>query len=158
MISCRQSSEATHSVGWVQKGPLFPSTLSLQQFHVLSRIIQSDNRDTQPARWWNDKLAGIRKERWVECPPLMYNPGPEVSVDEHLAPSDVAVPSSSTCQANQASVESRSRQHVMLGASYAWNMQVYTGNPIDGRPEKKAWHACYAGHDRWSQGPQYYMW
>ena len=46
------NNEATHSVGCrVQKGPIFQSTLSLQQFHVLSRIIRFDNRDTRPASW-----------------------------------------------------------------------------------------------------------
>lgn len=41
-----------------------------------------DSRDARPVCWWNDKLAAIRNiwDRWVEHLPLMYNPGPEVSI------------------------------------------------------------------------------
>ncbi|CAJ1051686.1 piggyBac transposable element-derived protein 4-like [Xyrichtys novacula] len=54
----------------------------------LTRIIRFDNHDTRPVRWRNDKLAIIRDiwDRWVERLPLMYSPGPEVTVDERLVP------------------------------------------------------------------------
>ena len=77
----RSNNEATKSLWDAESGrPIFRSTMSLQQFHVLSRVIRLDDRATQPFRWRDDKLAAIRNvwDRWVEPLPLMYNPGPEV--------------------------------------------------------------------------------
>ena len=85
----RSNNEATKSLWDAESGrPIFRSTMSLQQFHVLSRIIRFDDRATRPFRWRDDKLAAIRNvwDRWVERLPLMYNPGPEVTVDERLVP------------------------------------------------------------------------
>ncbi|TWW76230.1 hypothetical protein D4764_13G0008920 [Takifugu flavidus] len=55
--------------------------MSLQTFRMISRVLRFDNRDTR-AR--SDKLAPIRDvwERWTQLLPLMFNPGPEVTVDE----------------------------------------------------------------------------
>lgn len=62
---------------------IFRATMSLQTFQMISRVLRFDNRDTR-AR--SDKLAPIRDvwERWVQLLPLMFNPGPEVTVDERL--------------------------------------------------------------------------
>lgn len=135
----RSNNEATQSLWDAESGrPIFRSTMSLQQFHVLSRIIRFDNRDTRPVRWRNDKLAAIRNvwDRWVERLPLMYNPGPEVTVDERL------VPFRGRCPFKQYIPSKPGKYGIKIWAacdaksSYAWNMQVYTGKPLTGRPEK----------------------
>ena len=56
---------------------LFHATLSLENLHIISRIIRFDNRDTRPARRQRDKLAAIRSvwDKWVDSLPLFYNPG-----------------------------------------------------------------------------------
>ncbi|XP_024151020.1 piggyBac transposable element-derived protein 4-like [Oryzias melastigma] len=135
----RSNDEATKSLWDEESGrPIFRATMSLQQFHVISRIIRFDNRDTRSIRWRNDKLAAIRNiwDKWVERLPLMYNPGPEVTVDERLvtfrgrSSFKVYIPSKpgkygikiwAACDAK---------------SSYAWNMQVYMGKPSTGRAEK----------------------
>ncbi|KAL6487781.1 hypothetical protein MHYP_G00044070 [Metynnis hypsauchen] len=50
--------------------------------------VEPEIEDTRHVRWRNDKLAAIRKiwDMWVERLPLMYNPGPEVTVDKRLVP------------------------------------------------------------------------
>ena len=47
---------------------------------MISRVLRLDNGDTR-AR--SDKPAPIRDvwDRWVQLLPLMFNPGPEVTVD-----------------------------------------------------------------------------
>ncbi|XP_071315182.1 piggyBac transposable element-derived protein 4-like [Trachinotus anak] len=135
----RSNNEATKSLWDAESGrPIFRATMSLQQFHVLSRIIGFDNRDTQPVRWRNDKLAAIRNiwDTWVERLSLMYNPGPEVIVDERLVPVrgrcsfKVYIPSKPGKYGIKiwAACDARS--------SYAWNMQVNMGKPSTGRAEK----------------------
>lgn len=135
----RSNHEATMSLWDAESGrPIFRATMSLGQFHMISRVIRFDNRDTRPARWRNDKLAAIRVvwDRWVERLPLMYNPGPEVTVDERL------VPFRGRCPFKQYIPSKPGKYGIKIWAacdsksSYAWNMQIYTGKPADGRPEK----------------------
>ncbi|GLD62741.1 piggyBac transposable element-derived protein 4-like protein [Lates japonicus] len=103
---------------------------------TLSRVIRFDNRDTRPGHRQHDKLAAIREvwDKWVEGLPRIYNPSPDVTVDERLVafrgpfkqympskPSKYGIKIWTTCDAR---------------TSYAWKMQVYTGKPADGVPEK----------------------
>lgn len=104
----------------------------------ISHFLRFDDRETRASRWERDKLAAIRTvwEKWVERLPLLYNLGPNVTVDERLVafrgrcPFRQEVPSKlikygikiwAACDAN---------------SSYALNMQVYTGKPVGGAPEK----------------------
>ena len=67
----------------------------------------------------------------------MYNPGPEVTVDARL------VPFRGRCPFKQYIPSKPGKYGIKIWAacdarsSYAWNMQVYTGKPVTGRPEKK---------------------
>lgn len=65
---------------------IFRATMSLGTFHIFSRVIRFDNHDTRAGRRERDKLAAIRTvwDKWVERLPLLYNPGPNVTVDERL--------------------------------------------------------------------------
>jgi hypothetical protein len=74
----RSSGEPTESL-WdaeTDREP-FHATMSLENLHIISRIIRFDNRDTRPARQQRDKLAAIRSvwDKWVDSLPLFYNPG-----------------------------------------------------------------------------------
>ncbi|KAG7470514.1 hypothetical protein MATL_G00114660 [Megalops atlanticus] len=135
----RSNNEDTEGLWDAESGrPVFRSTMSLKQFHVSSRFIRFDNQETRPARWANDKLAAIRNvwDKWVERLPMMYNPGPEVTVDERL------VPFRGRCPFKQYLPSKPGKYGIKIWAacdarsSYAWNLQVYTGKPADGRPEK----------------------
>ncbi|KAL3983487.1 M-phase phosphoprotein 8 [Sarotherodon galilaeus] len=135
----RSNNEALKSLWDTEFGrPIFRATMSLQQFHVLSRIIRFDDRDTRPVHWRNEKLAAIRNiwDRWVWRLPLMYNPGPKVTVDERLVPFRgrcsfrVYIPSKPGKFGIKIWVACYAR------SSYAWNMQVYTGKPSTGREEE----------------------
>lgn len=61
---------------------------SLYMFCTISAVLRFDNHETRPARRDTDKLAAIRDvwDKWVEWLPLMYNPGPDATVDERLVP------------------------------------------------------------------------
>ena len=67
---------------------IFHATMPLKVFHTFSRMPRFDNRESRPARRVRDKLEDIREvwEKWVEHLPYLYNPGPEVTVDEQLVP------------------------------------------------------------------------
>ena len=58
--------------------------MSLETFHIFSRVIRYDNRETKAGRRERDKLAAVRTlwDKWVEQLSLLYNPGPNITVDE----------------------------------------------------------------------------
>ena len=85
----RSRGEAASSLWNAETGrPIFRATMSLEMFRTISAVLRFDNRETRPARCVTDKLAAIRDvwDKWVEQLPLMYNPSPEVTVDERLVP------------------------------------------------------------------------
>ncbi|CAJ1059672.1 activating transcription factor 7-interacting protein 1 isoform X3, partial [Xyrichtys novacula] len=95
----RSRGEAASSLWNDETGrPIFRATMSLGKFHTISAVLRFDDRETRPALRIADKLAAIRDvwDKWVQQLPLMYNPGPDVTVDERL----VAVLFVSICQAN----------------------------------------------------------
>lgn len=83
----RSCNQATASLWDGESGcSIFRATMSLQTFHVFSGVLHFDSKETRVARRVNDKLAAIRDVwyKWVEKLQFMYNPGPEVIVDEWL--------------------------------------------------------------------------
>ena len=135
----RSCNESTSSLWDAESGQtIFRATMSLQTFHVLSQVIRFDNRDTRPGRRQHDKLAAIREvwDKWVERLPLIYNPSPDITVDERL------VVFRGRCPFKQYMPSKPSKYGIKIWAacdartSYAWNMQVYTGKSADGVPEK----------------------
>ena len=131
--------EATASLWDEEYGrPIFRATMSLEKFHMISRVIRFDNRDTRAGRRERDKLAAIRDvwDKWVKSLPLMYNPGPYVTVDERL------VPFRGRCPFRQYMPNKPGKYGIKIWAacdaksSYAWNMQVYTGKQPGGASEK----------------------
>ena len=136
----RPNNEATKTLWDAESGrTIFRSTMSLQQFHILSRVIRFDDRATRPFRWRDDKLAAIRNvwDRWVERLPLMYNPGPEVTVDERLVPYRGRRPFKQYIPSKPGKYGIKIWAACDARSSYAWNMQVYSVKPVTGRPEKK---------------------
>lgn len=132
----RSCNEATDSLWNASTGRnIFRATMSLQRFQTISRVIRFDNRDT---RVRSDKLSPIRDvwEKWVALLPLMFNPGPEVTVDERL------VPFRGKCPFCQYMPNKPGKYGIKIWAacdarnSYAWNMQIYTGKAASGIPEK----------------------
>ncbi|KAL4008155.1 hypothetical protein ACER0C_002007 [Sarotherodon galilaeus] len=131
----RSNDEATKGLWDAESGrPIFRATMSLEQLRVLSRIIRFDNRDTRQ----NDKLAAIRNiwDRWVERLPLMYNPGPEVTIDECLVPFRGHCPFKVYLPSNPGKCGIKVWVACDARSSYAWNMQVYTGKPSSGGAEE----------------------
>ncbi|XP_068435159.1 piggyBac transposable element-derived protein 4-like [Clinocottus analis] len=132
----RSCNEATDSLWDASTGRnIFRATMSLQTFQMISRVLRFDNRDTRER---SDKLAPIRDvwERWVQLLPLMFNPGPEVTVHERL------VPFSGKCPFRQCIPSEPGKDGIKIWAacdaktSYAWNLQIYTGKAASGIPEK----------------------
>lgn len=87
--------------------------MSQEKFHIISWLIRFDDRETRPSWRERDKLAAIRDlwDKWEEILPRLYNPGPHITVDEYLVP-------------------------FRGWSSYAWKMQIYTGKPSGGAPER----------------------
>lgn len=65
---------------------IFQATMSVETFHIFSRVILFDNQETRASRWQQDKLSVIRTvwDSWTEQLLLLYDPGPNVTVDERL--------------------------------------------------------------------------
>ncbi|XP_051765775.1 piggyBac transposable element-derived protein 4 isoform X4 [Ctenopharyngodon idella] len=117
---------------------IFRATMPLKTFNMMSRVFCFYKRVAGPGREKHDKLAPVREiwEKWVERLPLMYNPGPNVTVDECL------VPFRGRCPFKQYMPSKPSKYGIKIWAacdarsSYAWNMQIYTGKAADRKPEK----------------------
>lgn len=82
----RSRGEAAASLWDAESG--HRATMPLKRFHTYSRLLRFDDRALRPARRASDKLAAIREvwDEWVKRLPLLYNPGPDVKVDEQLVP------------------------------------------------------------------------
>ncbi|XP_042609958.1 piggyBac transposable element-derived protein 4-like, partial [Cyprinus carpio] len=135
----RSNNEALSSLWEAETGrAIFCAVMTLKRFKTLSRVIRFDDRATRPARRETDKLAPIRDlwDLWVERLPLMFNPGSDVTVDECL------VPFRGRCSFKQYMPSKPAKYGLKIWAacdartSYAWNMQVYTGKPRGGQPER----------------------
>ncbi|XP_033960769.1 piggyBac transposable element-derived protein 4-like [Pseudochaenichthys georgianus] len=135
----RSRGESTESLWDAETGrAIFRATMSLETFHILSRIVRFDDRETRPARRRRDKLAAIRTvwDKWVQRLPSLYNPGLNVTVDERL------VGFRGRCPFRQYIPSKPARYGIKIWtacdavSSYAWNMQMYTGKPEGGVPEK----------------------
>uniref|UniRef100_A0A3B3RN32 PiggyBac transposable element-derived protein domain-containing protein n=1 Tax=Paramormyrops kingsleyae TaxID=1676925 RepID=A0A3B3RN32_9TELE len=132
----RSSNEATESLWDTSTGRnIFRATMSLQTFQMITRVLRFHNRDTKAK---SDKLAPIRDvwEGWVKRLSLMFNPGPEVTVDERF------VPFRGRCPFRQYMPSKPGKYGIKIWAvcdaktSFAWNLQIYTGKPASGIPEK----------------------
>ncbi|KAI7802694.1 putative piggyBac transposable element-derived protein 4-like, partial [Triplophysa rosa] len=135
----KSNGESTSSLWNAETGrAIFPATMSLESFHIISQIIRFDDKRTRLQRRELDKLAPIRElwDKWVERLPLLYNPGLNVTVDERL------VPFRGSCPFRQYMPNKPAKYGIKIWAacdaqsSYACNMQVYTGKPSGGAPER----------------------
>ncbi|XP_067253523.1 piggyBac transposable element-derived protein 4-like [Chanodichthys erythropterus] len=117
---------------------IFRATMPLKTFKMMLRVFYFYKRGAGSGRQKRDKLAPVRDiwEKWVKRLPLMYNPGPNVTVDECL------VPFRGRCPFKQYMPSKPSKYGIKIWAacdsrsSYAWNMQIYTGKAADRKPEK----------------------
>ncbi|XP_027020195.2 M-phase phosphoprotein 8 isoform X2 [Tachysurus fulvidraco] len=135
----KSSKEVTSSLWHAQTGrAIFCATMPLKTFNLISRVICFDDHNTRSARRAIDKLAAIRQvwDKWVCRLQRMYNPGTDVTVDKCL------VTFKGRCGFKHYMANKPGSYGIKIWVvcdsqtSYAWNMQVYTGNPVDGQPEK----------------------
>ncbi|XP_036842833.1 uncharacterized protein LOC118965935 [Oncorhynchus mykiss] len=112
--------------------------MPLKLFHTYSRLLRFVDRESRPTRCVTDKLAAIRGvwDKWVERLPVLYNPGPDVTVDEQLVPFRGRCPFRQNMPSKPAKYGIKSWVACDANSSYAWKMQVYTGKPTSGGPEK----------------------
>ncbi|XP_055370100.1 nucleolin-like [Betta splendens] len=131
----RSRGEAVASLWDAESGrAIFRATMSLKVFHAYSKLLRFDDRQTRPARRATDKLAAVREvwDAWVERLPSLYDPGPNVTVDEQL------VPFRGRCSFRQYMPSKPAKYGLKFWvacdakSSYAWKMQLYTGKPGGG--------------------------
>lgn len=85
----RSRGEAAASLWDAESGrSIFRATMPLKAFYAYSTLLRFDDRETRAQRRSSDKLAAVRElwDRWADRLPYMYNPGPDVTVDEQLVP------------------------------------------------------------------------
>ncbi|XP_005753281.1 piggyBac transposable element-derived protein 4-like [Pundamilia nyererei] len=136
----RSRGEACESLWDAESGrSVFRATMPLKTFRVYSNVLRFDDRETREAREARrrndrgqyDKLAPVRAvwDEWCRRLPLMYRPGPEVTVDERL------VPFRGRCPFRQYMPSKPARYGIKIWvacdarSSYAWKMQMYAGKP-----------------------------
>ncbi|XP_046872053.1 piggyBac transposable element-derived protein 4-like, partial [Hypomesus transpacificus] len=131
--------EAAASLWDAQSGrAIFRATMQLKVFYTYSTSIRFDDRGTRAARRATDKLAAIREvwDMWVERLPRLYDPGPEVTVDEQLVAFRGRCPFRQYMPSKPAKYGIKSWVTCDAKSSYATKMQVYTGKSSDGAPER----------------------
>ncbi|XP_067115864.1 piggyBac transposable element-derived protein 4-like [Osmerus mordax] len=131
--------EAAASLWDAQSGRvIFRATMPLKLFYTYSSTLRFDDRGTRAARRATDKLAAIREvwDMWVERLPRLYDPGPEVTVDEQLVAFRGRCPFRQYMPSKPAKYGIKSWVACDAKSSYAWKMQVYTGKLSDGAPER----------------------
>ncbi|XP_071022882.1 piggyBac transposable element-derived protein 3-like [Oncorhynchus clarkii lewisi] len=135
----RSRGEAAASLWDAESGrTVFRATMPLKVFHRYSRLLRFDDRQSRPARLATDKLAAIREvwDLWEARLPALYNPGPDVTVDEQLVPFRGRCPFRQYIPSKPAKYGIKSWVACDAKSSYAWKMQVYTGKAAGGGPEK----------------------
>nr|XP_046210847.1 piggyBac transposable element-derived protein 4-like [Oncorhynchus gorbuscha] len=135
----RSRGEAAASLWDAESGrTVFRATMSLKVFHRYSRLLRFDDRQSRPARLATDKLAAIREvwDLWEARLSALYNPGPDVTVDEQLVPFRGRCPFRQYIPSKPAKYDIKSWVACDAKSSYAWKMQVYTGKAAGGGPEK----------------------
>ncbi|KAL1266164.1 hypothetical protein QQF64_001839 [Cirrhinus molitorella] len=132
----RSRHEAINSLWHSEAGrPIFRATMSLKEFTNLSRVFCFYKRDKRK----KDKLAPVRKiwDKWVERLSLLYNPGPNVTVDEWLVRFRGRCPFKQCMRSKPGKYGIKIWVACDSRSSYAWNMQICTGKAADGKSEKK---------------------
>ncbi|XP_070982190.1 piggyBac transposable element-derived protein 4-like [Oncorhynchus clarkii lewisi] len=135
----RSLGEAAASLWDAESGrTVFRATMPLKVFHKYSRLLRFDDRQSRPARLATDRLAAIREvwDLWEERLPALYNPGPDVTVDEQLVPFRGRCSFRQYIPSKPAKYSIKSWVACNAKSSYAWKMQVYTGKAAGGGPEK----------------------
>ncbi|XP_052423852.1 titin homolog isoform X1 [Carassius gibelio] len=117
---------------------IFRATMPLKTFREFSRVFCFYKKDEELDQKKSDKLAPVRNiwNKWVQRLPFLYNPGPNVTVDECL------VRFRGRCPFKQYMPSKPGKYGIKIWAacdsrsSYAWNLQIYTGKAADGKSEK----------------------
>lgn len=135
----KSCNESTESLWNAETGrAIFRSTMSLQRFFHISRILRFDDRETRSYRREKDKFAAIRDlwDIWVEILPKLFNPSAYVTVDEQL------VSFRGNCPFRQYMPKKPAKYGIKFWVlcdnetSYVWNIQPYTGRPTNQLREK----------------------
>ncbi|KAM9770316.1 DNA polymerase delta subunit 4 isoform 1-T1 [Menidia menidia] len=135
----RSRGECAESLWDAETGrEIFRATMSLERFRIISRVICFDRRDDRPARQRRDELAAIRNvwDKWVRRLPLLYNPGPDVTIGKRLLPFRGSCPFRQYIPSKPARYGIKIWAACDAASSYAWNLQVYTGKPNGGASDK----------------------
>ncbi|XP_045911408.1 piggyBac transposable element-derived protein 4-like [Micropterus dolomieu] len=126
----RSRGEAAASLWDAESGrSIFRATMPLKAFYAYSTLLRFDDRETRAQRRSSDKLAAVRElwDRWADMLPYMYNPGPDVTVDEQLVPFRGRCPFRQYMPSKPAKYGIKSWVLCDAKSSYAWKMQVYLG-------------------------------
>lgn len=115
---------------WYQRGrPVFRGTMSRKRFQLIATKLRFDDKLTRARQLRENKLAAFWPiwEPWVQRLSLLFNPGPDVCVDEQL------VAFKGRCGFRQYMPNKPARYGIKIWAlvdvptSYAWNMKIYSG-------------------------------
>nr|XP_023655427.1 piggyBac transposable element-derived protein 4-like [Paramormyrops kingsleyae] len=110
---------------------IFRATMSRKRFFDLLHVVTFYNPESRALRESTDKLAAVRDvwDTWSSNLSIMYNPGRDITIDEHLVPFRGSCP----FRENMPHIPSKSGIKLWVAcdsrSSYCWKVQVYTGKP-----------------------------
>ncbi|XP_061576912.1 piggyBac transposable element-derived protein 4-like [Cololabis saira] len=133
----RSRGESTASLWDPETGrAIFGATMSLQSFHMFSRVLRFAARESGPGRRRGDKLAAIRPlwDEWAARLPALYRPGPGVTLDKRLLAFRGRCPFRQFLPSKPAKCGIKVWTACDAASSYAWRMLVYTGTPEGAAP------------------------
>lgn len=137
----RSRGETTESLWDAETGrAIFGAIMSVEFPHIFRGVIRFDDQESRPVRRQRDKLAAICTvwDKWVDRLPLLYNPGANVTVDERLVGfrGRLSLPAVQYMPSKPARYVIKIWTACDAATSYAWNTQIYTGNPEGGAVER----------------------
>lgn len=108
---------------------VFRATMSMKRFKEITRMMRFDDKGDRAERRSRDKLAPIREvfDKWSQNLKTLYNPGPNVTVDEQLIPFRGRCPFTQYIPSKPAKYGIKVWACCDSDSFYALNMQIYTG-------------------------------
>lgn len=134
----RSKNEATLSLWDKEMGrPVFAETMTQGRFSHINRALCFDDEKRRPQGHQRNQMFPIEDLwwKWTSLLPKMFYPGRDICIDEQLVPFSGRCPFKQYMPSKPAKYGLKIWALCDVATSYAWNLEVYTGEPTEGQRE-----------------------